>query len=114
MKHRRGLFTFEDPMNIQTVATLLDFIDQTHHCNATYLRAVPVRCTYKRRTLWKGLVGTFRIRQGDQVVECFAWLEDELLGFSAPRVVLRSAAIATPHAAVRAHLRELCDELISM
>jgi hypothetical protein len=99
-------------MNIQTVATLLDFIDQTHHCNATYLRAVPVRCTYKRRTLWKGLVGMFRIRRGDQIVECFAWLDDELLGLSTPRVMLKTVEITTPHAAVRAHLRELCDVLI--
>jgi len=97
-------------MNIFAVAALTDSIRQAYG-PCEYIRAIRVRQVFQDRVLWEGKVGIFHVQQFGETIECYAWCNDNTLGFHVPVIMLSTLAIDSPAAAVRAYVLSLCYEL---
>ena len=84
---------------------------QLVHGPCTHLRTAQVRQMLNDRTLWMGSVAIFRLLGSPAPEECFAWIPH---GNEAPPVVyLKVPPVDSPAAAVRAHVQDLCHELMT-
>lgn len=98
--------------SINSVSRIVDCLLVEHHCSATYEGSVRITHTHKNRVLWKGTVGIFKLQGHPHATIAYAWINDELLGLSAPQIYFQSKSISSPSAAITAHLRESIQQIM--
>jgi hypothetical protein len=98
-------------MNIVTISQLSRAIQEAHYTDCEYLKSARVRQIYKGRVLWQGEVSVFRLKLAAESTECYAWTVDEPFGTCEPVLILKTQAIDSPAAAVRAHVLQLSGEM---
>ena len=97
-------------MSTNNFDSLTAYIAEMYQASCELLDVVEYTERYKGRALWSGQVGIFRVARGDFVFDCFAWDVDPLMGLVEPVVMIKSADIPSPGAAVRLHLMNLSQE----
>lgn len=85
----------------QYLDRLKDAIRRLHGCDATHVESVPVKETFRGKTVWDGTVEVFSLVGHSDAARCFAWSHEDNGGerFVA---VLGITPVDSPLAAVRA------------
>ncbi len=82
---------------------LRDAIRDLHHCDAAWVESVPVKETFKERTVWEGTVQVFDLTGHPTATRCYAW--SHAVDYSGTRrfvAVLHEDPVNSPATAVRA------------
>lgn len=56
---------------------LQDAIKHLHGCESVHLESVPIKETFREKTVWEGTVEVFRLVGHPQADKCFAWGHDD-------------------------------------
>ncbi len=83
------------------LAHLVKAIKATHGCEARHVESVPVRETFKGKTVWEGDVEVFDLVGHPKAQRCYAWAYDTGTG-SRTLAVLELPPVISPITAVRA------------
>jgi hypothetical protein len=86
-----------------TIIVLQKAILDLHGCKAIWVESVPVKETFKRETVWEGIVQVFDLQKHPTAKRCYAWSHG--LDNSKKRrffAVLHQGPVNSPQAAVRA------------
>ena len=82
---------------------LRDAIRDLHGCDAAWVESVPVKETFKGRTVWEGTVQVFDLTGHPTATRCYAW--SHAVDYSGTRrfvAVLHEDPVNSPATAVRA------------
>ena len=87
----------------EPIEALKKAIRSLHHCDSTWIEAVPVAETFQSQTVWEGTVQVFDLIGHPIATRCYAWShavdDSENRRFVA---VLHQRPVDSPAAAVRA------------
>jgi hypothetical protein len=56
-----------------TIIVLQKAILDLHGCKAIWVESVPVKETFKRETVWEGIVQVFDLQKHPTAKRCYAW-----------------------------------------
>ena len=90
-------------MSEAPIEALRDAIRDLHGCESTWVEAVPVKETFKGRTVWEGVVQVFHLHDHPEAMRCYAW--SHAVDYSGTRrfvAVLQEDPVNSPATAVRA------------
>ena len=89
---------------------LQEAIKNMHGCDSTWVEAVPVKETFKGRTVWDGVVQVFNLIDHESP-RCYAW-SHAVDGSDKRRfvAVLHQEPVTSPEAAVRASIIQQARE----
>lgn len=78
-------------------------VESQHGCTATLVQSVPVKETFREKTVWDGVVHVFKIHGHPQATQAYAW-SSPIEGSDKRRffAVLHLAPVTSPIDAVRA------------
>ncbi len=85
-----------------TIIALQKAILDLHGCKAIWVKSVPVKETFRRETVWEGIVQVFDLQDHPTAKRCYAWSHG--LDDSKKRrffAVLHQGPVDSPQAAVR-------------
>jgi len=88
------------------IEALQDAIRKTHGCESHHIESVPVKETFRRQTVWEGVVEVFELVGHPKAKQCYAWGHRAGEGDKQSRyiVVLGVLPVDSPRAAVRASI----------
>ncbi len=90
-------------MTEAALGALRDAIRNLHGCEASWVKAVPVREAFQGQTVWEGTVQVFDLQGHPSATRCYAW--SHAVGGSEKRrfvAALHQGPVVSPQAAVRA------------
>ena len=85
------------------IQELKDALEKLHGVKATHQESVPVKETWKGKTVWEGIVEVFHIEGHPRTDKAYVWLHDSGNGVF-PVTVLHIHPALTPLAAVQAFI----------
>lgn len=85
---------------------LIEAIQHTHGCNATYKEDIPTKETFNNKTVWEGIVSVFEVDH-PKTDTCYAWKDGDSNKVYA---VLKIPPVESPALAVRAVIVHLYKE----
>lgn len=86
------------------IERLRDAIRHTHGCASAYVETVPVKETFKGKTVWEGDVEVFNLTNHATARQCFAWgYQDDAERWQYV-AVLKAGPVDSPHRAVQAFI----------
>ena len=87
---------------------LRDVIRELHGAEATHIRSVPIKETFKGQTVWEGVVEVFDLFGHPSAARVYAWSHDTDNPDNPKKhvTVLHIPPVVSPAMAVRAAIRE--------
>ena len=82
--------------------TLQKAIHDLHGCDSVWVEAVPVKETFKGKTVWDGMVQVFDLKGHPKATRCYAWSHATKGRKRRFVAVLQQGPVDSPKAAVKA------------